>query len=344
MDAYNFIVYSYHTGKFYLVNINSISSTLKDKINNIDGKICFLENEMHEIIKKAQNPNCVDYSQFQYPIVVGLMTTNRCNLTCRYCIANNGESYSVNDNFSIISTHLLNELKNSSVISVMVSGGEPTLYKNLPWFLSELSQNEFLILLDTNGTLIKDELLDVIKTTSVIPRISLDSIYKNEHDFNRGMFNDTLSNIIKMRNMNIDLRINTVLNKSNAKNLNELAKWLCKNGITKWHIFKLQQAFAPPDIWLGDYETIDVLSNIQKIYGKDIDILYKFSKNNDGFASFVIDSEGNCFSTQTKEGYNKKYFFGNIAKKSLKEIWRSTPMDFKLNHYNKYLSYTNKEL
>ena len=344
MDINSIIVYSYKTGKFYLINYNSISISLKNKFNGLGGKVFFSEEETIEIIEKAQNPNHIDIKQFNYPAVLGIMATNKCNLECTYCIANNGNSYSKKDNFSEVSKYIIDNLKGSSIVSVMVSGGEPTLYKDLPPFLTELSKNNCLILLDTNGTLINNELLNTIKSTIVIPRISLDSICKEEHNINRGMFDVTLSNIIKLRNNSIDIRINTVLNKSNAKNIDKLADWICGCGIKKWHIFKLQSNFAPERIRLSENETISILSKLQKLYGNNIDILYKFSKKNDGYSSFVIDSEGNCFSTKSYDGNAQKIIWGNITQQSLDKIWQSTPINYRLRHYNKYLSYKDKIL
>lgn len=345
MDMHNFIMYSYITGKFYLINVDVLSSSLADKVWNITGKTYLNESELYEMVVNAQNPYCVDCSRFSYPIVVGIMVTNKCNLQCKYCIANYGKSYSSKDCFSNVSSIVLNELKNSSVISVMVSGGEPTLYKELSSFLTNLSKGDFLCLLDTNGVNIDDELLNVLKKTKVIPRISLDSVYENEHNANRGMFANSIKNIIRLRGEGIDLRINTVINRRNVKNLGDLAEWLCMNGISKWHLFKLQQAFAPKDIWISDDEVKDILTDLNRKYGKKMDLLFKFSKNNDGFASFVIDSEGVCFSTKnTKCGYGEKKVFGDLTQKKLSDIWMSTPMDYRIRHYNKYLSYINKEV
>ena len=344
MDSEHFVLYSCSNGKFYLVNFNSLTKLLYNKIKKTGTKsIYILKNELNEIIDKALNPELVDYCKFLYPIVVGIMVTNKCNLNCKYCIANNGNSYSKEDSFHDISEKILKELKDSSVVSVIVSGGEPTLYKHLPEFLLKLSNGNYFCLLDTNGTLITEELIDTLKKTNVIARISLDSINASEHDTNRGMFNATLANIIKMRKENIDLRINTVLNKMNAKNIDDLAKWISKNGIKKWHVFKLQRAFSSPELWIDDTETTNILSHLEKTFGTDIDILFKFSKTNDGFASFVIDSDGICFSTQNKTiGCNQKHVFGDITQESLSEIWQNTPVEYRLRHYNKYLSYTNK--
>ena len=343
MDEKNFIIYSYDTGKFYLNNIDMLSSGLSNKVKNIQGKLYISKNDLSEIIKNAQNPRYVNYKDFTSPIVIGIMVTNECNLNCKYCIANYAHSYSQENNFHKISPILLSEIKKSGVISTMISGGEPTLYTHLSSFLSNLSNGNNLCLLDTNGVMIDDSLLKILKENNVISRISLDSIYENEHNKNRGMFSETLKNIIKLKKAGIDFRINTVINKVNIDSLPDMAEWMYLNKITKWHIFKLQSAFAPKDIWVDEQKVIDMLSYLQEKYDGKINILFKFSKNNDNFASFMVDSSGVCFSTRNKEtSESEKYVFGSITNDSLHDIWKNTPMDFRLRHYDKYLMYAEK--
>lgn len=345
MDAYNCIIYSYNTGRFYLVNPDALSKGLANKIRRYSGKVYIHEYEMHEIVCNAQNPKSVNYSSFLFPVVIGIMVTNKCNLACKYCIANNGNSYSKEDNFSTISDIVLYELLNSSVSSVMVSGGEPTLYDGLPNFLKSISHGDFLCLLDTNGVHIDEDLINTLKSTDIIPRVSLDSIYEYEHNDNRGKFSETYNNIIRMCKEGIDLRINTVISKTNAKSLFKLAEWIYKNNIRKWHIFKLQKMFAPKSISIDDESAENILFWLNREYGDKINLLFKFSKTNDGFASFVIDSDGMCFSTYNiDDEHSEKRVFGNIREKSLSDIWLDTPVDYRLRHYNKYLYYANKEI
>lgn len=117
--------------------------------------------------------------------------------------------------------------------------------------------------------------------------------------------------------------------------LNEMAKNLIAMGIRKWHIFKLQSAFAPNHLHISDTVAENAISALKIRYADRIIINCKFSKENDRFASFVVDSELNCFSTDNEAG--TKVVFGNLTKNRIKEIWDKTTMNYKMRHLSKYL-------
>jgi len=95
--------------------------------------------------------------------------TPACNFDCWYC-----------QNRHILRTYGLNLISEGTVLEhlqkrrgllegLTVTGGEPTLQKDLPQFLKAVKQLSYLIKLDTNGTrpeiiegLIKDKLVDYI--------------------------------------------------------------------------------------------------------------------------------------------------------------------------------------
>ena len=329
--------YSYSSGKFYLVDKTFLPISVSQNENATRKKLLLSNSEHDRIINNALNPKFVDPMIFQSPIVIGLMIANRCNLSCKYCISANGNGYSSSNVFAQNFSLTLDRLNKSQVISLVISGGEPTLCTALPSILRRMSKCDFLCLLDTNGIILSRELLDTLQCTDVIPRISLDSIYEHEHNVNRGNYKKTVSNIFLMLEKNIPLRLNTVLNRTNLNSLFKLAEWMLGNGIKKWHIFKLQKTFAPPNLWISDEEAKSTLEALVENYGDKIDILYKFSSNNDGFSSFIVDSEGGCFSTE-----KQKVNFGNIYTKELSPIWLNTQLDYRLRHYIKYLAFKGK--
>ncbi len=334
------IIYSFKNGKFYLISNTTLPEKWQSSVVTKD-YIYLNEKEFEVISNSALNPETVSIKEFNSPIVVGLMVSNLCNLECRYCIARNGDGYSANNILLNNCDTLIERLVEAQIISLLISGGEPTLNDNLCVFLERLSNHIFLMMIDTNGVLLSDELLEIYKRGKIIPRISLDSITREIHNVNRGKFENTLLNINCLLDNKVDIRINTVLHKDNADYLEEMAEWLVKKNIDKWHIFKLQKEFAPPQIWIEDEYAKRVIDNIFFRFSEKINIICKFSSQNDGFSSFVIDSEGNCFSTDNDK--NEKVVFGNIFENSIIEIWNKTPDDYKLRHYKKHLSYKGKK-
>ena len=123
------------------------------------------------------------------------------------------------------------------------------------------------------------------------------------------------------------------MHRDNYNELIQLAEWIVDNNIQYWHIFKLQRDFASMNLWISDKDSDKVINNLRENYAEKIKILCKFSKSNDGFSSFVVDSEGNCFSSKNSH----KYVFGNLFNESLKSIWLKSPIDYRKSHCDKYL-------
>lgn len=91
-----------------------------------------------------------------------------CNMRCPFChnaslIATLEESYSMDAIFSFL------KKRQGILEGICVSGGEPTLHKELPDFMKEIKQLGYLIKLDTNGSnpsmlrlLIREKLIDYV--------------------------------------------------------------------------------------------------------------------------------------------------------------------------------------
>lgn len=328
------IIYSYLTGLYYMVKCNQIIFEYKgDKIYYIT------KNELEVIEKIAVNPNNIDIRIFTSPIVMSLMVSNVCNLKCKYCISRNANSYSKNNILLDDMEFLKNVLLSSKCVGLIFSGGEPTLAPNLCIALKKIPKEQFLYELDTNGIMITDDLIEIIKEKKIVPRISLDAINESVHNSSRGMYNIVMANILKLIDLRIDFRINTVLYNNNKVDIFNLAEWIKEHKIRKWHIFKLRTLYAPKEMWIDDAETEIIVNSLELRYSNDIDIICKFSEKNDGFSSFIIDGEGNCFSSKGKE----KVIFGNIFEKNLAEIWLSSPLKFRQAHFNKFLYYDGKK-
>lgn len=102
--------------------------------------------------------------------IASVVFTQGCNLRCGYChnfrlIEEKDASTGIQPKevFAFLSK------RKGMIDAVVVSGGEPTLQKNLHVFIEELKAMSLLVKLDTNGTnpdvlraLIDDELLDFI--------------------------------------------------------------------------------------------------------------------------------------------------------------------------------------
>ena len=317
------IVYSYETGLFYCVPNELVEDFIgkRLKVGTIDIPI---DRELIESITS--------------PIVIGMMYSNACNLDCRYCFAKNGKGSSERNTLSCHTAELVERICASDALGLLVSGGEPTLNASIISLLQELSKLDLYVTLDSNGIGWSDELIKVVsKDPSIVVRISLDSEKESIHNSNRGLFDRTIQTIKALITKGKYPRINTVLHNGNCRDLRSFADFLIMLGITKWHIYKVQGDFAPEDLIIDDDIAAESVNDLLRYVGDKITVLCKFTSNNDGFASFVIDSEGNAFSSDNKN--HKKFVFGNIFSSDISEIWGSTSYDYRLRHIKKYVKF-----
>ncbi|MCK4744789.1 anaerobic ribonucleoside-triphosphate reductase activating protein [Candidatus Parcubacteria bacterium] len=78
--------------------------------------------------------------------------TGGCNFNCVYC--HNRELINFSEDGKVFEKEVLDFLQTRIKLldAVCVSGGEPTLQKDLPQFISKIKKMGFLVKLDTNGT------------------------------------------------------------------------------------------------------------------------------------------------------------------------------------------------
>ena len=108
-------------------------------------------------------------SLIEYPnMIVSIAFTGGCNFRCDFC--HNKDLILNPDKIpDIDEEEILNHMENKKKIidGIAITGGEPTLQKELPGFIKRVKQRGFLVELETNGTnpvmveqLIQDNLVD----------------------------------------------------------------------------------------------------------------------------------------------------------------------------------------
>ena len=98
--------------------------------------------------------------------------TAGCNFRCPYC--HNSDLVLGTNLVEILESDVLDYLKkrNSMLDSVCVSGGEPTLQKDLPAFIKKLKEMGYLVKLDTNGT--NFDMLKTLAEQKLIDYVAMD--------------------------------------------------------------------------------------------------------------------------------------------------------------------------
>jgi len=112
--------------------------------------------------------------------IVSTLYLPSCNFRCPYCY--NCDLILHPENFPDISQREINNYlleRKDFIDGICMSGGEPTLYPDLPLYFKEIKGEGFLIKLDTNGT--NPKLLEELLSFGLIDYIAMD--IKSSLDF-----------------------------------------------------------------------------------------------------------------------------------------------------------------
>ena len=154
-----------------------------------------------------------------------------CNFRCPFC--HNGGLALGNDADGIMSTPELLAFLDSRrgrLQAVCISGGEPTLHRDLPELISEIKSRGFEVKLDTNGT--NPEMLSSLIADGLIDYVAMD--IKNSPDkyaLTTGVnsnFNAVRESAALLMQGRVDFEFRTTLAKElhNAEDMEIIGKWL----------------------------------------------------------------------------------------------------------------------
>ncbi|MGQ9719541.1 MAG: radical SAM/SPASM domain-containing protein, partial [Nitrososphaerales archaeon] len=177
------------------------------------------------------------YSKFEIPFLsaptsVDIFITSRCNLNCVHCFSSIEEGtwheLSVSELESIF-----DQLERIGVLEVRINGGEPLLHPDIDEILLNLKEKRFRKVILTNGTLLDEKMITLLKESETIPTVSLDNSKASEHDNFRGVrgsFESTIEALKLLQKSGIQYGINCCLNKRNLSRYREIINIAVKYG------------------------------------------------------------------------------------------------------------------
>jgi len=167
--------------------------------------------------------------------IAAVVFTKGCNLRCFYCHNPSLVLPELLSDFPDINTeeilkHL--ESRKSFLDGVVITGGEPTLQKNLKEFIIEIKKIPLAIKLDTNGT--NSKLIKELLEENLIDFIAMDiknsleemSYKKISSNFSKTMLDNIIecADIIKNSNIPFQFRTTTVTSIHSAEIIEDLQK------------------------------------------------------------------------------------------------------------------------
>lgn len=190
--------------------------------------------------------------------------TARCNQNCKYChrfLGVNDLDYETNEK-------ILQNLVESGITEITWTGGEALLYPNLVSLMKLAKENGIKNKLITNGLLLEqsNQKEEICNNLDYLV-LSIDSIDDETNiELGRGAnhYNTIKSILDYVKDKNLKININTVVNKKNINQLEELGSFLNNYKIDTWKFFKFMPLRETAEKNRGLFEITDDEFEIQK--------------------------------------------------------------------------------
>ena len=271
------------------------------------------ENQEH-LTKNMQSEN---------PLNICWMVSGICNLDCIYCFAENkmvrkkSGKTETDDRFEI-----LNQVLSLKPISMVLSGGEPTLNPNLADIL-RFCNGKVCVILDTNGTTPQlEKLITTIMETHTTVRLTVDILDDEILNTVRPRFRSGLSdgdadpfpqseilkkNIRALTDAGIPLVIHTVLTRYNIGKLETTAEMLIRSGAKEWFFYPVNYSLKCKDFFdeikVSRKEACEYVDTLAEKFGDQMKITCP--RNDVGFRErcvLLVDHRGRFYVDTVDHG------------------------------------------
>ncbi|MBO7595669.1 MAG: radical SAM protein [Bacteroidales bacterium] len=319
--------------------IHSFFDFLKSK-NIIEPIIC---NKNYKPTHKEANTQTTELWKFVYehtkeffPVTIVWEITYKCNQKCIHCYENCSLNKTINDLDTETIKRILNDLHDSGCFMLYITGGEPFVRKDIFEILSYAKQLNFSIVLLTNASLLSDEEIDFIHKIGIIQvRITLFSLNGEIHDKItncRGSFEITYSNILKLVEKGISVRLNVPITKYNFNGYRDVIAFAQNNGCE----YKISPSLHPKDdgdrsplsLKISEQEYKEILKN--PLANMSDEYANSTEKGENVFCKVVFGELALSPSGQVFPCNSFKYELGNVTKQSVMDIWQNSDVLLKL--------------
>jgi radical SAM protein with 4Fe4S-binding SPASM domain len=214
--------------------------------------------------------------------------TDKCNLHCKHCYAQN-----IASDCKELSDHelqaFLKKFYSEGGCAITMSGGEPLLRKNIREIFQLSSAAEIRLL--TNGTLINEETASFIGKFNTFIQVSLDGSTEKIHDSIRGTgsFRAAIAGINNLKRVGLTNRINlcTTIMKQNMFDLPNILEFAQKEGIRYVRFLPLRRKGSAYDNW-DEIHGGDYIQFYKFIYEKAIE-QYPGIEISCGLSGYILD-------------------------------------------------------
>lgn len=327
--------------------------------------------------KSSELPShLLQFSKDKRPVIVWNIT-RRCNLKCVHCYAHAKDQVFDNELTTEEGKNLIDDLSQFKVPVLLLSGGEPTIRKDLPELAAYAIEKGMRAVISTNGTLITQQMARVLKDIGLsYVGISLDGMEKIHDRFRgvKGAFRAALEGIKNCQDAGIKVGLRFTINKFNVDEIENIFNLLEDMDIPRACFYHLVYAGRGSKLVEEDLthdetrKAVDLIMDLTKKLhdkGKPKEVLtvdnhadgpyiyLRLLKEDPKRAAEVLEllkmNEGNnsgrgigCISWDGEvyaDQFWRHYSFGNVRKRPFSEIWTDTsePLMKKLKEKKKYV-------
>ncbi|WP_457613957.1 radical SAM protein [Methanocaldococcus sp.] len=250
-----------------------------------------------------------------------LKITNRCNLNCIYCYANNKNDKDMDFKTAKRSIDYLLNLDDK--LKIQFTGGEPLLnfklIEKVVKYCNETYPNKTITYaIQTNATLLDKKLVERIKDLNLNVGVSIDGLEVNDHlrPYKDGKSStlDTLKGIYLLNSYNIKFGITSVITSYNLPYLKDFVKYLLAVGIRSVSFDLLKPKKEDHLKLLPNLEEFKKILDELKNYPIFIKNLQKRPNRGYCYLNFgdmlFVNEYGDIYPCPTLEGF---FYVGNVS-------------------------------
>lgn len=312
--------------KEYIDSIKNLNSCTNINIlNNLynNGYIVKENEESKNIIitnyNKSRNYLMSQAYYTRTPLECKIELTYRCNLSCKYCNMINSKS----DELSTEELKdIVDELKHLGVIKLSLTGGEIFLRKDIFEIIDYCANKGFLVILQSNGILINEEIIEFLKKyKNILLKISFHSINSTKFDnFTQvsNSYNILIEKLALLNNSGIKFTLIFNVTSDNESDYDKTINFFDENNysyVLNNDIYPSISSINKHN--LGFFSNTDTLAKIVQKECKDKDKTYYTLKECDAArVRLRIEPNGNVVPCGLI-----RLVLGNIKTNKLKDIW-----------------------
>ncbi len=263
---------------------------------------------------------------------VSLEVTRSCNLRCKHCYNDSGVQKRNELSFEEIK-QLIDELENTGVLNVMLTGGEPLLHPRLFDIIELIRLHSMSCMLFTNGTLLTKEVVTALKGRVLSVTVSIDGAVPETHDSFRGVpnsFEKTVKAVKMLKEAGIPVRCSVCIHKGNLREVTDIVRLLEE--------LKVNPDRMRPVSYTGRSEesavcvspeeygnVLEGLRNYEEVRGHvkiELPSTLRIKNCGIGRRSIVIRSDGEVAPCPP---FPDEVSLGNVRERTLAEIWNGSP-------------------